>query len=82
MAFPEELDEPESCDDCMQQLRNQVLQSAAGYYIGTFCGCGPYARLSDYFRTRKEAEAELAIWTTDGVRPHARTPGYWGEETP
>ena len=28
----------------------------AGYYIGTWCGCGPYSRESGYYRTREDAE--------------------------
>jgi hypothetical protein len=77
MAFAEELREPEVCQDCHQQLVTRVHQSNAGYYLGTWCGCGPYARFSDYFGTREEAQTELELWQTEGVRPHGRTTGYW-----
>jgi hypothetical protein len=38
---------------------NEVLRSAAGYYIGTQCECGPYSRESGYYRTYEEAESAL-----------------------
>ncbi len=44
---------------CAFDLR--VLESAAGYYLGTLDGLGmPYSRESeDYWRTRQEATAAL-----------------------
>jgi hypothetical protein len=48
-----------SCPDCKEELPLQVLRSAAGYYIGTFCNCGPYSRESGYYETRKQAEQAL-----------------------
>ena len=47
------------CPDCKVVLKPKVLHSGAGYYIGTFCDCGPYSRESGYFRTRAEAEKIL-----------------------
>ncbi len=45
---------------CGKKLELQVLHSAAGYYIGTYCPqCGPYSRESDYYSTF--AEAQLAL---------------------
>lgn len=45
---------------CGKKLEFQVLQSGAGYYIGTFCDrCGPYSRESHYYRTREDAEKAL-----------------------
>ena len=79
MAFAEELRIPTNCGDCDTKLELDVHTSAAGYYIGAWCNCGPYARLSDYFRTREAAQAELNDWNTTGVRVHARTPGYLGD---
>ena len=53
---------------CGVRLPLQVLQSQAGYYIGTFDpeGCGPVSREScEYWR--KESDAQLALsqrtWT-------------------
>jgi len=50
---------PSTCPDCKVKLTLQVLRSAAGYYIGTFCNCGPYSRESGYYATRNEAERDL-----------------------
>ena len=50
----------DTCSDCGVTPRLQVCRSAAGYYIGTYCNCGPYSRESDYFDTRELADAELA----------------------
>ena len=62
MALPGEtilLGAPCTCQDCGTKLVLQVCRSAAGYYLGTWCDCGPYSRESDYFDTREEAEAAL-----------------------
>jgi len=41
-------------------LHNQVLKSAAGYYIGTKCEYGPISRESvEYYRTQEEAQKAL-----------------------
>lgn len=49
---------PNKC--CGKKLKLQVLQSGAGYYIGTFCNkCGPYSRESHYYPTREAAEKAL-----------------------
>lgn len=69
---------PARCEDCGEALTLQVCHSAAGYYIGTWCSCGPYSRASDYFRTREAAQAELDLWNKENVRPSGRTPGYFG----
>jgi len=50
------------CEDCKVELIPQVLRSAAGYYIGTSCNCGPYSRESGYYKTRDDAAKAL----TDG----------------
>ena len=47
------------CPDCGVKLVLDVYQSAAGYYVGTFCHCGPYSRESGYYRTREEAKKDL-----------------------
>jgi hypothetical protein len=47
------------CEDCGVTLVFQVLRSAAGYYIGTACKCGPYSRKSGYYPTREAAAREL-----------------------
>lgn len=55
---------PETCSDCHITPKLSVYSSpgGAGYYIGTYCECGPYSRESDYFKTRELAEKALAEW--------------------
>jgi hypothetical protein len=44
-----------------EDLKIEVLSSAAGYYIGQLEPCGaPFSRLSGYFKKLKEAEQALA----------------------
>ena len=50
-----------SCPDCKEKLENKVLRSAGGYYIGTFCLCGPYSRESGYYRSPEEAQSDLEL---------------------
>lgn len=47
------------CPDCGKLLRFEVLRSAAGYYIGTYCCCGPYSRESGYYQTKEAAQEAL-----------------------
>lgn len=51
------------CPDCGHKMPIQVLRSAAGFYIGTECCCGPYSRESGYYATHAEAEAALTTET-------------------
>jgi len=45
--------------NCIKDRKIEVLQSAAGYYIGTFDN-GPYCRISEcYYKTRRQAQAAL-----------------------
>lgn len=50
---------PSTCPECKVKLENQVCRSAAGYYIGTYCDCGPYSRESGYYKTREIAQEAL-----------------------
>lgn len=50
---------PKACPDCKVKPEFEVCQSAAGYYIGTMCDCGPYSRESGYYRTFAAAEKDL-----------------------
>lgn len=54
---------PNTCADCFKDMENELLRSAAGFYIGTICNCGPYSRESGYYRTEKEAQRSLAAGT-------------------
>jgi len=50
----------ETCS-CGQRLSPQVLHSPAGYYVGYFCPqCGPWDRISSYYKTSEQAENILA----------------------
>lgn len=53
------------CPDCKVVLKEQVLMSAAGYYIGTYCNCGPYSRESSYYKTRESAQKALDSQTVN-----------------
>ena len=50
---------PSTCAHCGTKLKNQVLRSAAGFYIGTRCECGPYSRESGYYRSEDDAQKDL-----------------------
>lgn len=64
MALPGERDNSNSftCGDCGVLMRNQVLHSAAGYYVGKACKCGPYSRVSSYYPTREEAAVRVYMY--------------------
>jgi hypothetical protein len=49
------------CPDCHVAPPFEVHRSAAGYYIGTYCNCGPWSRESEYFKTREEAVKALEM---------------------
>lgn len=50
---------PPRCPDCHVMARIDVYRSGAGFYIGTYCACGPYTRESGYYRTREHAQTAL-----------------------
>lgn len=50
----------ETCCECGETVRLGVYLSAAGYYVGTRCRCGPYTRESGYYATEREASEALA----------------------
>ena len=47
------------CTDCGVMPRLNVYRSRAGYYVGTYCRCGPYSRESGYYPTEQEARRAL-----------------------
>lgn len=50
---------PATCPTCNITPDFLVYSSNAGYYIGTYCNCGPYTRESNYYTTPQEAEGAL-----------------------
>ena len=42
---------PAECPDCKKHVRLGYMQSAAGWYYGSWCNCGPYSRESEYYPT-------------------------------
>ena len=50
---------PRTCPECGSTPTLRVLKSAAGYYIGTMCHCGPYSRESGYYKNYLDAKADL-----------------------
>ena len=44
------------------------VYGSGGYYIGTYCACGPYTRESGYYRNRELAQADLDSGTTAAER--------------
>ena len=59
------------CDCCGTSLPLEVLESAAGYYLGYACPrCGPYSRETGYYASREEATAALNAYKEKGIVPH------------
>ena len=50
---------PDKCPECHTKVKLMVMHSQAGYYIGSYCKCGPYSRESDYYPSREAAQADL-----------------------
>lgn len=62
MVMPREtilLGADKTCPDCKVTLKMNIYWSPAGYYIGTFCNCGPYSRESSYYSTEGLAKGTL-----------------------
>ncbi len=48
------------CEVCGCRMHLEVLNSFCGFYVGYRCSnCGPYERVSNYFRTNASAQREL-----------------------
>ena len=81
MALPGELRglEGTTCE-CGEELKLQVCQSAAGYYLGYFCGqCGPFSRETGYYANRADAAAELALMGAGFIPSKLRDTDYHPE---
>jgi hypothetical protein len=51
------------CSTCKLIPKLGVYRSGAGYYVGTYCNCGPYSRESDYYDTMEAALKDLPEYT-------------------
>lgn len=56
---------PDFCPTCKRKLYNKPMRSAAGWYVGTSCNCGPYSRESVYYSTEAEVIEAIAHGTID-----------------
>ena len=56
---------PATCAKCGVAVTLQVYHTPAGYYVGTYCDCGPYSRESVYFDSEQEAQRVLNRWTQE-----------------
>jgi len=50
---------PRICPTCGVTVVIAVHRSQAGYYLGSYCHCGPYTRESRYYASEAEAQAAL-----------------------
>ncbi|MBQ0703178.1 hypothetical protein J7S67_18070 [Acinetobacter baumannii] len=61
-------------NDSTEELKLEVLKSAAGFYIGTFDydsdNYGPVSRVSEYFKTSEEAEYALDLLRKSLLQVH------------
>lgn len=52
------------CRQCSRLQQAKVMQSGAGFYIGTGDDNGPYCRITDYMPTREKAEQIYDLFET------------------
>lgn len=52
---------PAVCPECGHHVELQVHRGGAGFYVGSWCECGPYTRESGYYRSRAAAELALKL---------------------
>lgn len=72
MALPGELKglDGTTCENCGADLILYVQRSAAGWYLGYFCGkCGPYSRETGYYHTCEAAQKALDAWLMEAEVP-------------
>jgi hypothetical protein len=78
MAFPGETiatGAAATCSECGVTPKLDIYSSpgGAGYYIGTYCKCGPYSRESDYFDDRVDAQIVLDQWNAGAKKTGLRS---------
>jgi len=60
----------EGAECCKKRLDLEVLESAAGYYLGYCCDqCGPYSRETGYYIYEEEAQADLDAYQKFHLTP-------------
>jgi len=59
-----------TCGNCGEPLDFRVMQTGAGYYVGTICCQGPYSRETRYFASKDEAVLCL-VDSEYGAKPTA-----------
>ena len=66
---------PTSCPECGVRVELDVYLSAAGFYIGTYCGCGPYSRESGYYPSEQAARSAMVAggYERPGIFPPSFT---------
>ena len=47
------------CPTCGGIPQVAVYRSGKGFYVGSWCRCGPYSRQSGYYSNRESAEVAL-----------------------
>lgn len=52
---------PDTCEECGTKLKFEVMNSQAGYYVGTYCCYGPYTRETGYFQSKEKADRALDL---------------------
>jgi hypothetical protein len=58
---------PRTCPECGIMPPFGVCHSSAGYYIGTYCECGPYSRETEYFKSEIDAKMALIKFRLTGI---------------
>jgi uncharacterized Zn finger protein len=49
-----------TCPDCGHEMPLRVLSSGAGYYLGHTCiECGPWDRITHYYKKQEDAVKDL-----------------------
>jgi len=68
---------PDTCPECGVTPTLEVYRSNAGYYLGTYCNCGPYSRESGYYATEQEAQRDLNRQTQKAAKEYWKENGPW-----
>ena len=67
----------DTCEECGVTPALEVYKSHGGWYIGTYCKCGPYSRESEYYATEHEAQRDLNRQTQRAAKEYWKENGPW-----